>query len=182
MSYQPREGSLAFRLCAFFTANPEEELGRADIAKKYDVHPSNISGLLAAPIAHGLIARNGTDYKAGVKLLQAKDAPAPQTTGFKGWLERQALEGDKGGDAGAALPDPASLVIEDGVPIPQPMSEQVLRFAGVFGQMKCGQSFKCDQAVSKALITAANRWGKGIGRKFIVRRVTETTARIWRKE
>lgn len=183
MSYQPREGSLPARLCAFFTANPEEELSAADIAQKYDTPAANIAANLAAPLAHGFIvrAKDGV-YKAGEKLLQAKGAPSPQTSGFKGWLAQQGLDDGKGGGAGAALPAPESLLIEDGVPIPQPMSEQVLRFAGVFGSMKCGQSFKCEQAVSKTLVTAANRWGKGHGRRFIVRRVTETTARIWRKE
>jgi hypothetical protein len=183
MSYQPREGSLAHRLCAFFTANPEEELSCADIAQKYDVHAKQVPALLSSALGGGFIVRAKQGiYKGGPKLETQAGAPPPQTSGFKGWLARQGLEEGKGGGAGAALPAPESLVIEDGVPIPQPMSEQMLRFAGVFGQMTCGQSFKCDQAVSKALISAANRWGKSQGRRFIVRRVTETTARIWRKE
>lgn len=184
MSYQPRGDSLAARLCAFFTANPEEELSRADIAKKYDVHPSNISGLMTSAIAHGLLARDSAGvYKAGPKLLAAKDSPAPQLSGFKAFLARQGLEEAKGGGAGAALlPDPASLVIESDVPIPQPQSERVLQFAARFAEMKVGDSFACTPEAAKPLITAASRWGKTIGRRFVMRKVTTTEARIWRKE
>ena len=183
MSYQPRGDSLAARLCAFFKANPEEELDTGDIAKKYDVHSKQVPSLLTSALAHGFILRVGPgSYKAGDKLLQAGDAPPPQTSGFKGWLARQGLDEAKGRDAGAALPAPASLVIEAGVPIPEPQSNRVLQYASTFAAMNVGDSFAVPVDASKALITCASRWGKGIGRRFVMRRTTATEARIWRKE
>lgn len=196
MSYQPREGSLAERLCAHFRTHPFDELDNVDIAKRFEVTQSSIAALLNTAINAGHIQRLSKGcYAAGPKLAGAvapTPAPAPATApttqetppagGFKGWLAQQASEGVKGGDAGAALPDPASLVIEAGVPIPEAQSEKVLRYAARFAEMKVGDSFACTHGAAKALITSASRWGKGIGRRFLMRRTTATEARIWRKE
>lgn len=198
MSYQPREGSLAERLCAHFRAKPFDELDNVDIAKQFDVNQSSIAALLNTAINAGHIQRLSKGcYAAGPKLAAtepaanaAAPAPAaaapastPAAAGFKGWLAKKGQEEAKGGGAGAALlPDPASLVIESGVPIPQPQSERVLQFAARFAEMKVGDSFKCAPDAAKPLITAASRWGKGVGRRFVMRRTTTTEARIWRKE
>lgn len=58
--YIPREGSLPARVIAFFQDNPEEELGRADIAAKFDVNPSSVDVRLAEALAAGLLTK-GTD-------------------------------------------------------------------------------------------------------------------------
>ncbi|MFG6462283.1 hypothetical protein ACG04Q_11945 [Roseateles sp. DXS20W] len=194
MSYQPRDGSLAERLCAHFRANPFDELDNVDIAKRFDVNQSSIAALLNNAINAGHIQRLSKGcYAAGPKLGAEKAAPAaapapasadaPPKPGFQTWLATKGQEESKGGGAGAALlPDPASLVIEAGIPIPEAQSEKVLRYAAKFAEMKVGDSFGCSHGAAKALITSASRWGKSLNRRFVMRRTTATEARIWRKE
>lgn len=183
MDYVPRANSLAARLVEFFGKNPEERLSRQDIGLKFDVaNTSGLEGNLAAAISHGLIAKTGpAEYGAGPELLASLGQPEP-TSGFKAWLANKSLEAVKGRGAGAPLPDPAALVIESGVPIPEPLSELTLRFAARFAEMKVGDSFPCTHDVAKVLITSASKWGKGLGRRFVMRRTTSTEARIWRKD
>lgn len=75
--YTPQPDSLAGRVCAFFRANPDEELSQEDIARKWDAPRSAIQSLLAVPVSHNLLQRvqhrNGGSivYCAGEALLHS---------------------------------------------------------------------------------------------------------------
>lgn len=74
-AYQPQTDSLAGRVCAFFTSQPEEALSVADIVKKFDAPSRNINALLSAAVAAGALNRDKVgdtwEYSAGPQLAGA---------------------------------------------------------------------------------------------------------------
>lgn len=69
---------LADRVCAFFMANPDEELLTADVAVKFDAPRSAVTHYLAIPVNRGLLklerSPTGTSfvYTAGPALTSAR--------------------------------------------------------------------------------------------------------------
>ena len=177
MSYQPRPGSVPYKALQYFAKNPMAKMSTAELIKVLDCDSgSNLQGSLDGARKSGQVCfQDGYWFKG--------DAPIQLNAGsFAGWLEKKALKSAEGRGAAAALPDPASLQIEPGVPIPQPLSKRTLQYQVVFSAMQVGDSFKCDNSAATPLITSASKWGKSIGRKFTVRRLSETESRIWRTE
>ena len=69
-TYRPRPGSLVARVLAFFEHNPDEELSRSDVAVKFGLGITSVSGTLAAAVQAGLLRWEQTDagrwvYRAG---------------------------------------------------------------------------------------------------------------------
>lgn len=183
MTYIPRQGSLPERVLNFFMKHQDEELSIADIAIKFEVNADGVGPTLGRAVAAGLLAKpkDGV-FRAGPQLLGLNMDALQNPSGFKRWLAAKGLDEAQGRGAVAALPDPASIKIEPGVAIPEPMSAQQARYVTVFAAMKIGDSFEIPHAAGKTLINSARRWGKGVGRNFLLRRISESAARIWRTE
>lgn len=69
-TYRPRPGSLVDRVLAFFEKNPDEELSRSDVAVKFELGITSVSGTLAAAVQAGLLRWEKDDagrwvYRAG---------------------------------------------------------------------------------------------------------------------
>lgn len=67
-SYLPPKGSLAYDVCAFFLANPDEELNRSDVMLKFKGHITAPQTALASAVIYGLLIKSGNTYRAGPKL------------------------------------------------------------------------------------------------------------------
>ncbi len=65
-TYRPRPGSLVARVLAFFEHNPEEELTRSDVAVKFELGITSVSGTLAAAVQAGLLRWEKNDAGRGV--------------------------------------------------------------------------------------------------------------------
>lgn len=83
-TYIPTHGTLADRVVEWFKANPDEELERADVARKFDVPLSRISSELAMSVMQGhlrwLRDRPGTQqgaYRLGDGNAEPAPPPAP---------------------------------------------------------------------------------------------------------
>lgn len=74
MSYQPKPGSLADRLCKFFLANPGESLTAKDIGDKFDVKPSDLTALLSSALTAEVIVGAVVEY-AGLKTRMYSPGP-----------------------------------------------------------------------------------------------------------
>ncbi len=79
-TYIPTHGTLADRVVEWFRANPDEELERADVARKFNVPPSRITPELAMAVMHGhlrwLRDRPGT-HQGAYRLGDGRPEPAP---------------------------------------------------------------------------------------------------------
>ena len=87
MSYQPRAGSVAYRVIAFFQSNPDEELNRGDIAAKFDAQPSSLDTLLLPAVQSGVLLKARAEdgsmvYRLGRTPLAA---PKPRIKRRGGW-------------------------------------------------------------------------------------------------
>lgn len=54
--YKPQTGSTVARVLAFFEQNPGEELTRSDVAVKFGLGITSVSGTLAAAVQAGMLA------------------------------------------------------------------------------------------------------------------------------
>lgn len=207
MAYQPQPGTLADRVCAWFLANPEEELSASDIAQKFSVsNKSTVTPLLATSVTHRLLSREKDpvdgiyQYKAGPQIhtlreagvrpnapAQVAEAVAAQVPAHAECAslpqERCFPPPPKSGRARVEMPHPSQLVIEADTPMPPASTALEAGYVGVFSRMEIGHSFKCSPDAAKRLRDAANQWGKRKGnnnRKFAARRLNDTESRIWR--
>jgi hypothetical protein len=178
--YTPQIGSLAYRICAWFQSNRDEELSRADIAKKFEIAAASIDGLLSACFTASYLNRakdddGGAIIVAGSKLkdLVLSAAPPPVAAGKKRKL-------------GQRLPplSLSSLKVEKGVPIPprRIMEKGRTRYDEIFDALEPDTSIEVPAHYVPAMLKAAQTFGKRTNRKFIVRKVTLTAARVWRTE
>lgn len=107
--------SLAQRVIAYFSANPEEELSSADVVRKFDVvNGPAVHAELASAVSTGQLTRmTGGIYAAGPNLAAASAAVAEvaATTGRTKPARSPA--------PAAPLFDPESIVIEEGVDRPR---------------------------------------------------------------
>lgn len=160
-TYTARKGTLPAKMIEYFKRNPDEELTRSDIAAKFNVASSAIDAGLAVAIDAGAIRQRNNEEMVRV------------------WVAGTASVRKSRGEL-PALPDPDSLVIESGVPIPEPRKGATAAYVGLFSKLKPGESFTVSKAVSKRVLDTATRWGKKNDGKFALRAVDDTTARIWR--
>lgn len=70
--YEPKDGSLAHRVIAFFESNPDEQLSRRDIAIKFNVNQSTVINGLERAVDNDLLARRWIE--GGVRVYCAGSA------------------------------------------------------------------------------------------------------------
>lgn len=184
MNYTPRPDSLAFRVCEYFRRHDTDELGREDIALKFEVRSAGIDSLLEAATAAKHLTRSKRGrgdvvYCAGPALKSATEAP--RTLPAAGPWPAPATKRPP-----AALPpiDAAAIAVECTLPIPSSATwrRQGSQWAPLLERMtKPGQhSGLIPKAYNGGLRTATAKWVKTHGGKFSVLAVSDTHLRIWR--
>lgn len=113
-TYNPREGSLADRVLAFFTRQPDEELAIADIVIKFDAKVKSVKMCLKPTVQAGLIRWGQNEhgswvYTAG-PALQLKAERAREAA-------QQATHGERSHFLGSP-PDVPDLPPPTGMPTP----------------------------------------------------------------
>ena len=200
--------SLAFKLCRYFLDNPDEQLTRSDIAHKFSVPSSSVdactfsarqSGLLAAHASAdlGKVWGPGPNLKHcvvdGAKQVltldrvcksastaeQAPKAAAP-SQGAHAPFGPAASFPQTTKHTRPPLPDPTTLKVEQGIPLPPLRANRGAQFQDVFCSMSVGDSTAVPRAVSKRLYDLAAKYGRPQGRKFALRHLDENTSRLWR--
>lgn len=193
--YSPRTGSLAARICAWFKANPSRRLTTAELCARFGANGTNLAAQIGAAedadlVASEFVGRSNV-YSAGPKLKNWTPRP-----------EDAAQHESVNAPAPAALPTlkparraptvklqlkPEDLVIESNIPLARATTGAAATglFDAKFAAMAVGQSFARPHAEAKRLKDSADRWShKRAGGKvrFALRRIDETTSRVWRTE
>ena len=120
-TYTPREGSVAFRVLEFLSANPDESLSADEVAIKFDCTRNNVHTLLAPAVSAGsLIRRQDLEdgelvYRvgSGAPAVIVKPAAAPGSASNPFGAARGAARTPFWIDAG-------QIAIDSGVPLPPP--------------------------------------------------------------
>lgn len=185
MAYLPSPNSLAAHVCAFFKANPHDELSAVDISIKFEVARTNITGKLAEALQHewlNLIKKGKGEtavYVAGAKIGTVELQPLADRLPPKPSSWPRAAS--PATPAREPMPDPDDLEIESGIAMPAPIRVTVSKYHAFFARMKDGDSFACSPAKAKLICNNAQKWGKDNGGiTFTQRRMTDGTARVWR--
>jgi hypothetical protein len=188
--YQPTPGSLAERVCQFFLQNPDEELTRSDIARKFDVvSPRNVEGSLATPVAHQVIVKGldnsgQTLFKAGPNLQAAlPPVAAPDAAKQKPKAKRKPASRER-------LPLVDAAVVAVAYDKPMPPMHVSKKGANKYDELlkkldRVGASvelpIKYRAAVAKAAVKfARDNAGTPAAAKFSVRTVSPITCGVWR--
>ena len=120
-TYFPREGSVAYRVLEFLSANPDESLSAAEVAIKFDCTRNNVHTLLAPAVSAGSLNRKEDPedgelvYRigSGAPAVSAKPAAAPGSASNPFGAARGAARTPFWVDAG-------QLAIDSDVPLPPP--------------------------------------------------------------
>lgn len=175
--YVPLEGTLAARVCAFFLRHPDEELSTKDIAQKFDVPVGSVRNSLQACLTHKLLKLATASWLAGENLRQA--APAPQPA--------PPMLGAKARRPVARLPslDLGKLEVRRGVPIPaisygRAEKGKTKYDAALDKLVEAGASFELPLEYRAAVTKALQTYSQRTGRKFQIRRVSDTHCGVWR--
>jgi len=196
MAYTPQADGLAARVCAWFKKDPDGELSRADIAKKFDVKAASIDGLLGQCFAVGYLNRGKDDegnqvIVAGPNLKLLNAAPPPPTTTpsqANGTPQlHNLIAARRRGGVRPRLPELsiAALKVENGVPIPPPirkMAKGATKYDEIFGALQLNQSVVLPRVYGAAIKKAAAIRKKQHAQTFVVRVLNDTQLRLWRTE
>jgi hypothetical protein len=181
-TYKPRPDSLPARVIEFFGLNPDEELGRTDIAQKFSENATTIDSSLRQSVLAGYLQTDSGDdgarvWKAGPNM--------PPPAGFKAWLASKGQASAEGMPKAKAVQlPPADKLLENiakDVPVPAPKPRGA-EYHAVWARMEKGDSVPMPTAAAKRLISNAQNWGKAHGRKFVMRQIDAEASRIWRTE
>lgn len=194
LDYTPREGSLPYRVCAYFRAQADEELSRDDIVLKFDVTSAHqVDQQLATAVAAGLLTRvvrerGSATYLAGpalaAKMVLAATPSAPRTNGA--FPSFHGSQGKPKRRAPTLLPPIDAANVGISADLPAPVAFDHLRNRSPWHALlermtKPGQhSEPIPKIYAKQLRTSAARWGKQHGAKFAVHEVEGGKVRIWR--
>jgi len=170
-TYAPPRDSLAWRVCSYLTANPDEELMRGDVATKFGTEPASVDSELAPAVVAGFLARVTTEDSGVVwRLANRKASPAPFAHSPK--AARKALR-----------PAPfniGALKIESGIPLTEPVP-RASQWDQLFGRMKRDDSVAFPIEARASVAHAKSKYRKRVASvEFAIRRVSDTHCRIWR--
>jgi len=195
--YTPQAGGLPARVCAYFQANPSEELSVIDIAYKFNVNSQGVQACLNAAVDAQLLVRvRNADlewvYGPG-KAIDTLELPASQeltpTAPAPIWPTASPLPSVKPlpkptGHPLAGLPVLSALPIDDDVPIPTSQGARSVKETyanGVLSQLQPGQSIKLPLSIKYVLANAVTARHKAKSGRFTTRNDKDTqTLRVWR--
>ena len=149
-TYTPRADSLPARVLAYFADNPDEELTRADISRKFDCNVSSVQASLKTAVDAGALV-----------WIQNEDLEWVYRPGTNSVANPfRALAGTNPASApAAALPALlATLAVDDHVPVNKPKPSQAEHWAPLFDKLaKPGQSIAVPTEWRRALSREATR-------------------------
>lgn len=179
MNPKAKKDSIARQVGDYLASNPDEELTRSDIAKKFGVAPTAVEAELRSAIATGRIRQARDEDEAVVYRFGGANttAPGPFAAG-----ERASKTARMAKLRETRAVDLSKVMIEKGVPYVPPLKRGD-QWNSLFEQMvDLEDSFEIPLAAKHALLHAANTYRKTRSSTFryIVRNVSETHCRIWR--
>lgn len=172
--------SLSRQVGDYLAANPEEELTRSDVSKKFGIAPTAVDTELRSALASGRIKQGRDDDDAVVYRYggATTSTPAPFAAG-----ERAAKMARQAKLRETRSVDLSSIKIEKGIPY-SPPEKRGEQWKALFERMAdVDDSFEIPLVAKHALLHAANTYRKTYVPTFryLVRNVSETHCRIWRK-
>ena len=193
-TYCPRSGSLPAAVIAYFQKNLSAKLSSAEVAAKFNVPSASIHTNLNLAVEAGFIARDNGYYTAGDDIDQAPEygavdqanatiekARETPRNAFGTPITQQAspLPPKAPTPAKQALPDPASLLIEDDVPL-TPGRGAPVDWGALLARMQPGQSAALPRSAKATLSKAVTEWHKTKPEVFTIKKVNDEQIRIWR--
>lgn len=177
-TYTPREGSVAFRVLEFLSANPDESLSADEVAIKFDCTRNNVHTLLAPAVSAGSLIR-GQDLEDG-ELVYRVGSGAPAVI-----VKPAAAPGSASNPFGAARGparspfriDVTQIAIDADVPLPP--TRRRIDWPSVFARMAPGDSFALPAGAKSAIAKAVTDHKKATGQEFTTRLV-DGGIRVWR--
>lgn len=172
--YTPPKDSLAWRVCDYLRANPDEELLRGDIVTKFGADPSLIdSELQRATTAHLLERIHLADSGYVWRLKKQSRGAFPRPFASSVSAAKRAVRAQRSFDISA-------LVIEKDVPLIDPPKRKNY-WEALFRRMEVGDSIQVPAESRQALSHAQQKYRKTAETvEFAIRKVSETHCRIWR--
>lgn len=148
-SYVPRAGSVSARVIEFLTQNPDEELGRQDIAVKFDCQAQSVDTYLAAAVKAGVLVRTQNEDSGLV------------------WCLASNTQGRKPIETPTLVPVPEDIKVRKGVGLKAPGELLRERWDALFLTFEVGDSAEFDSAWTPTLKTEARRFCRGRNARFI---------------
>ena len=169
--------SLSWRVSDYLLSNPRELLTRSDVAEKFGVQAAAVDDLLTAAVDAGHIVRQQSP-EYGV-IWRASDSVRPFPKPFTETLVA-VNKAARAARRAATLVDFDSIVIEKGIPIPDPL-KRMARWNEIFAKLEVGDSFQVAKAAKDALAHARSKYrATAPTTSFVIRQVDDNHARIWR--
>lgn len=168
--------SIAWRVVDFLQANPSEELGRSDVAAKFDIDASEVDYELRPAVDSGHIVREQNDNGLVWRLNYSKRGnPKPFAPSLV--AARKAARAARK----PVVIDFAGLVIEKGIPLVDNSRAGTSAWEKLLDRMEAGDSvlLALEARDAAAHAYAAYR-RKHPDTKFSVRKVGNEQCRIWR--
>lgn len=195
LPYKPEPGSLTERLLQLLARNPEDVYRTGDLAAKFTVNSIAIQNALAVPRAKTIVSYTHDDDGARVwqatpalmTLLRGENITVPHATpADDAPLGAHAPKAGRGGTGRSGprtrtpLPDPASVVIKENVPLPPPtrgdLGKRTSVYAGIWARMKPGSVAELPERQAKSLISYARKQKAN----FAVRKLQGDVIGVWR--
>lgn len=171
--------ALMWRVVDYLHTNRDEELTRGDVATKFDVEASSVDSLLAPAVDAGFLKRasGGADGVVWRRPQRMRGGPFP--TPFTPSLVA-AGKAARRAKRSATIVNIGALVIEQGVPISERVSPGS-QWTALFDRMKPGDSFQLPAGARDAAAHARSNYKLKVpSAQFLIRKVSETHARVWR--
>lgn len=199
-TYTPREGSVPYKVIAFLTANPDEQLDADLISAKCDCDRRSVHTLLSSAVQAGLLQRSEEPTTGELVYTLGTGTPlkSPAVGGFHAWLDRKGLQSEEArAPRRAAHPpmalqqqaaqkkrtgpywvDTSSVQIDKGVPMPS-RGSKAIDWSPLLDKLAVGDSFQLPAPAKSAIGTAMKAYKDTTG-KVLASRKVEGGIRVWR--
>lgn len=180
-AYQPREGSIAWRVIRFLAANPDESLTADDAGIKFECASSAVHTSLGPAVLAGVLTRTedlGSGelvYRLGKGAPAREAKPAPDAVGV-------ALTAPLPHRRGASYVDTAAIEIDKGVPLLSKRAGQQTDWAGLLQRMEPGDSCALPLRVRSSLSKVVHVVQSRTPGRYQVRKIDGQTLRLWRTQ
>jgi hypothetical protein len=195
-SYCPRIGSIPAKAIQYFANHLSARHTEAELAALLGVATDSFAKCLGDALQAGFLSRSNGYYTAGDDIDEAPDygsasqadatiaqARTTQLNAFGAPIKAQAspLVAKPALQAKQSLPDPASLLIEDDVPLPTGRGSGTVNWkATLLDRIKVGQSVALPINLKSTLAKFTAQEHKTSEKIFVTRITSSVQFRIWR--
>lgn len=187
-TYNPQEGSVAYRVIEFFTTNPDEQLTKHDLEAKFDKPANQFHSILGAAVHAGVLNLKANDddeltYSLGSGTPNIKRNPVRHPSAKPDALELGAALGQRSARSKKTKPAPLdfdAIELVDNAPLPEKRGETKAKWLDLFNRMQVNQSCHLPTHTKTTVakyIQATKAEGKGT---FVIRQVDDKTIGLWR--